>query len=89
MSLVSKGMWDVLWRREYRGLSGKPEGNDHEEDLGVRVTMFYTYRCEQSPLPTRLLTPIHVEHTITTYTTVSLTMNPRGSKHVGDNRNSN
>jgi hypothetical protein len=51
--------------------------------------MFSMYRCEHSSLPTRLLTPMRVKHTITAYTAVFLMMNPRGSKHIKDNRNSN
>ena len=33
------------------------------------------------------LTPIYVKHTVNANTPVSLKMNPRGSKRVGDNKN--
>jgi hypothetical protein len=32
-------MWHVLWRKEYRVWSGKPERYDHLKDLGVNVLM--------------------------------------------------
>ena len=38
-----------------------------------------------SNAPTRLFTSMHLKHNITAYTAVSLRMNPRSSKNVGDN----
>ena len=37
-------------------------------------------------LPTRLFTPMHVKGAKKLHIQLSLRMNPRGSKHVGDNR---
>jgi len=56
--------------------------------------MFYMHRCEQSGGQESVFeTRTHSAHTDpcktyrTTYTTVSLRMKTRVSKHVGDNRN--
>jgi len=60
----------------------------------MQYGMFYMERCEQRVFESPIHSPIHqTAHNDacktyhTAYTTVSLRMNTRGSKHVGDNRN--
>jgi hypothetical protein len=60
----------------------------------MQYAMFYKHRCEQSGGQENVFeTPRQIAHTDvcktyhTAYTAISLRMNTRGSKHVGDIRN--
>ena len=40
-------------------------GSSSGRHFNMKYVMFYMHRGEQSPLSTRVLTPIHLQHTIT------------------------
>jgi len=46
-----------------------------------------SYICTHTLLSNRLLTTMHVKHTILNITAASMRIKPRDSKHVGDIRN--
>ena len=68
-------------------------GSSSGRQLYMQYGMFYMHRCElsggsQTHSPTHQTPHTDSSKTChTAYAAVSLRMNPRGSKHVGDNRN--
>ena len=75
----SKLKFNCCFLLHVSNLVGSSSGREPYMQYGT----FYMHRCEQSGVPDpKTLTETYR----TAHTTVSLAMNPRGSKHVGENR---